>query len=248
MATKVAADCASCGNADNLKSCGVCSQRLSNKGTAIGLCTACFQDPTVVGAFGKQLLKDDESVYECRACTAFLERREQEKQFQKLKGPSPEQILKTVANKFPWTLEITRATPEEHLEALQFLKRKLSGHRTVQALAESLANNNAQAALLMQQLGQNLSDGKTDDTMSTKVLRTFVKNQCPVVKYESLLVPPGGSMYTATRHFQEMLKVEDKLVQTAFETSRGWPRFKHTRISCGKRAEIPANIIRKQIN
>ena len=82
----------------------------------------------------------------------------------------------------------------------------------MQALAESLAHNNAQAAMLMQPLGHNLKDGKEDDSMTTRVLRTFVKNQCPPIKYKSLLLPPTGSIYKTTRHFQDMLKVEDKLV------------------------------------
>ena len=132
--------------------------------------------------------------------------------FQKLKGPTPEDILKMVAKKFPWALEISKARPEELLDALQFLKRKLSGHRTVQALAESLSNNNAQAALLIQQLGHNLSNKTADDSMTTKILRTFVKNQCPAIKFKALLLPPAGNIYKATRHFQDMLKVEDKLV------------------------------------
>ena len=185
---------------------------MGDKGTASAMCQTCLGIPSTWSIFGKQISKDSNVEYQCRACVLFLERKEQEQLFQKLKGPDPETILRTVADKFPWAFEIAKASPEEQLDALQFLKRKLSGHRTVQALAESLANNNAQAALLIQQLGQNLKDAKTEDTMTTRVLRSFVKNQCPVVKYKTLLLPPGGSLYKATRHFQDMLKVEDKLV------------------------------------
>ena len=48
--------------------------------------------------------------------------------------------------------------------------------------------------------------------MTTCGLRTFVTNQCPVVKHKTLLEPLGGSIYKATRHFQDILKVEDVLV------------------------------------
>jgi hypothetical protein len=50
----------------------------------------------------------------------------------------------------PGSARSSAAAPEDQLDALGFLKRKLSGHRTVQALAESLANSDTQAALLMQ--------------------------------------------------------------------------------------------------
>ena len=36
--------------------------------------------------------------------------------------------------------------------------------------------------------------------------------ECPPVKYKSLLHPPHGSIYKATRHFQDLLKVEDPIV------------------------------------
>ena len=201
--TKAASDCASCGQADNLKSCSVCEQRLKQKGTANALCETCLSNEQSLNFFGIVIKKDDTTEYRCRPCVAFLERKEQEQIFQKLKGPDPEQILRTVTKKYPWALTIAKASPEEHLDALQFLKRKLSGHRTVHALAESLANNNAQAALLIQQLGKGLSEASQDDSMVTRVLRTFVKNQCPAIKYKSLLHPPGGSIYKATRHFQD---------------------------------------------
>ena len=175
MPTKDATDCMSCGATDVLTPCLECKERLNGKGTTCAVCKTCLGEPTICSVFGKHIVKETVSTFQCRACVAFQERKEQEQLFQALKGPEPEKILRTVAVKFPWALEITKATVEEHLDALQFLKRKLSGHRTVQALAESLGHNNAQAALLIQQLGSNLTGSTAEDTMTTRVLRTFVR-------------------------------------------------------------------------
>jgi hypothetical protein len=209
MPSKAATDCAACGAELEVIGCEDCDARLKGKGTCLGLCAGCLI-ADVCADFGEQMAESKS--FRCKACMKAKERLRQEEIFQKLKGPDPERILKTVAGKFPWALEIAKASPEELLEALQFLKRKLSGHRTVAALAESLANSNAQAALLIQQLGRGLTEGIAEDSMTTRVLRTFVKNQCPVVKYKALLLPPSGSLYKTIRHFQDMLKVEDKLV------------------------------------
>ena len=67
-------------------------------------------------------------------------------------------------------------------------------------------------APLQSPFGSSMREGKVDDSMSTKVLRTFVKNQCPAVKYKSLLHPPHGSIYKAARHFQDMCEWHHRLI------------------------------------
>ena len=79
------------------------------------------------------------------------------------------------------------------------------------ALADSLANTNSHAAVLLQNLAPKGKAG-TDSSITSKARRSFVKNQCPSVKYKTLLLPPNGSIHKATRHFQDMLRVEDPLV------------------------------------
>ena len=149
----------------------------------------------------------------CNPCVKFEERKKQEELFQSLKGPSSEKILMKISTKFPWALTIAQASPDELLDALQTCKRKLSGCRTISALADNLANSNSQAALLLQNLKETGGGGvDSNSTLVTRTLRTFVKNQCPSIKYKSLLLPPDGSIHRATRHFQDMLKVEDPLV------------------------------------
>ena len=204
MSTKAAEECMSCGSDVALKQCATCKERMGNKGRTNAVCAECFKDPIIVESFGKGSPSEPDAGFKCRPCGLFLERKEQEALFLKLKGPEPEQVLRTVAAKYPWALVIVKASPEDLLDALGFLKRKLSGHRTVQALAESLANSNTQAALLMQQFGQKLTASAPDDSTGLKVLRTFVKNQCPSIKYKSLLLPPYGSIYKTVRHFQEL--------------------------------------------
>ena len=183
---------------------------MNGKGMSQALCVACVSDTDVICMFGGKPSADVLG-FTCNACSKFSERREQEKLFQTLKPPSPEKILRTIAGKFPWALTIARAEPDELFEALQTLKRKLSGHRTVAALADSLANTNSHAAVLLQNLAQNGKAG-TDSSITSKALRSFVKNQCPSVKFKTLLLPPKGSIHKATRHFQDMLRVEDPLV------------------------------------
>ena len=216
MPCKAAADCRNCGAEQHLIQCHVCSDRLKEKGTSLALCKTCIENPTTLAAHGKRVKEGDSVHLHCSSCVAYLERLEQEKLFQRLKGPDPDQILRIVTQKFPWALTIANATPEDQLEALQFLKRQLSGHRTVQALAETLAASNHNAALLIHQLGSTIASGSSD-SINNKVLRTFVKKQCPTIKYKTLLMPPGGSIYKATRHFQDMLKVEDPLVAAMAE-------------------------------
>ena len=212
MPCEISKHCMSCGTGDSLHQCGTCKDRLKNTGSGQALCEACITKPDDLGMFGA-MPKDAAMGFVCTPCIKHLERIEQEKLFQHLKGPSSEKILRMVSAKFPWALVIAQASPEELLDGLQFCKRKLSGHRTVAALAESLANSNSHAALLIQQMGQNLAGpANANASLATRALRTFVKNQCPSIKYKTLLLPPSGSIHKATRHFQDMLKVEDPLV------------------------------------
>ena len=200
MPCELSKSCAACGVGAELLQCDTCKARLKDKGISQALCKKCHDDPEELVMFGKSIT----SGFLCNPCSKFLVRAEQEKLFAKLKEPSSEQVLRTVSSKYPWALTIAQASPDELLEALQFCKRKLSGHRTVAALADSLANNNSHAALLLQNLGGVAS---TQDTLTSKALRTFVKNQCPSIKYKALLLPPQGSIHKATRHIQEMLRV-----------------------------------------
>ena len=212
MTTKAGSDCISCGVDAQLLQCATCKLRLKDKGSSVALCTKCAGDVPILSAFGTAVQSDSGTLFTCRSCVMFKERQQQELLFQKLKGPDPETILRMVAAKFPWSLVIAKAAPDEIMEGLQFLKRRLSGHRTIQALAESMATQNTQAALMLQQMAQSSKPNIDDSSLSNKVLRTFVKNQCPSIKYKSLLLPPHGSIYKAVRHFQDMLKVEDPLV------------------------------------
>ena len=70
--TKPSSDCASCGQADNLKSCSVCEQRLKQKGTANALCETCLSNEQSLNFFGIVIKKDDTTEYRCRPCVAFL--------------------------------------------------------------------------------------------------------------------------------------------------------------------------------
>ena len=207
--TAINPNCSGCGLKEELLQCAVCAERMDKKGMSQALCKKCVIDPDTISMFGTKP-SGDVLGFSCNACVKFLERREQEKLFQTLKPPSPETILRTIAGKFPWALTIARADSDELYEALQTLKRKLSGHRTVAALADSLANTNSHAAVLLQNLSQ--TGAGADSSITSKALRTFVKNQCPSVKYKTLLLPPNGSIHKATRHFQDMLRVEDPLV------------------------------------
>ena len=145
--TAVNKNCSGCGASEDLHQCPTCAERMNGKGMSQALCVTCASDTDIISTFGG---KPSAEVlgFTCNACSKFLERREQEKLFQTLMPPSPEKILRTIAGKFPWALTIARAEPDELFEALQILKRKLSGHRTVAALADSLANTNSHAAVL----------------------------------------------------------------------------------------------------
>ena len=211
-----AKSCSACGATDNLFQCLTCKLRLDGKGSAVAICSLCAAKPEEVSCFGKPTLDETSSPptkigFTCMPCAGYIKRKEQEKVFDSLKGPSPEAILKTISSKFPWAIQIAQAAPGELLEALQFCKRKLSGQRTIEALAESLANSNTHASLLLQTMGSSVN-GLSSDTVTNKALRTFVKNQYPAVKYKAMLLPPAGSLLKAQRHFQDMLKVDDTLV------------------------------------
>ena len=209
MPCELSKSCLSCGGDDNLQQCGTCKERLKDIGVCQALCQKCLDTTDELIMYDKK----DDAGFICNPCVKYHQRKEQEEFFQTLEGPTSEKIIRTVSSKFPWALSIAQASPDELLDALQFCKRKLSGHRTVAALADNLANSNSHAALLIQNLGGNLAAGTSPNaTLASRTLRTFVKNQCLSIKYKTLLLPPHGSIHKATRHFQEMLKVEDPLV------------------------------------
>ena len=209
-----ASTCAACGTSSGLLQCSSCSTRLNNVGTRQALCKPCVSKPEEVSSFGSALVDPDDSSdiigFVCSPCSRYIKRKQQEKVFETLKGPSAESILRTISGRFPWAIEIQQASSSDLLEALQFCKRKLSGMRTIEALAENLANENTHAALLLQHMGASVTGN--NDSIANKALKTFVKNQCPAVKYKTLLLPPTGSLLKAQRHFSDMLKVEDSLV------------------------------------
>ena len=55
-------------------------------------------------------------------------------------GPSPTDILKTVAQTAPWFLVLRRASPEQQMSALNKLKRRTDFSATANELAEGLAS------------------------------------------------------------------------------------------------------------
>ena len=212
--TKHATSCAACGNPNDLLQCDTRKQRLGNIGSCQALCMGCTAKPEECSTFGKPITDmDAPEVIVGSICTpggAFVKRKQQEKVFESLKGPSSETILRTISARFPWAIEIQQAAPSDLSEALQFCKRTLSGQRTIEALAENLANSNTHAAILLQHMGASVTGNS--ESIANKALRTFVKNQCPAIKYKFLLLPPSGSLLKAQRHFTDMLKVEDGLV------------------------------------
>ena len=175
--TKNSDSCAACGKPDGLLQCDICKQRLGNIGSSQALCADCTSKPEECSPFGKPIndIDNPEVIigFICTPCSAFLKRKQQEKVFESLKGPSSETILRTISARFPWAIEIQQALPADLLEALQFCKRKLSGQRTVEQLAENLANYNTHAALLLQHMGAAVTGN--NDTMANKALKTFVR-------------------------------------------------------------------------
>ena len=124
-------------------------------------------------------------------------------------GPTPDEILKTVARTAPWFLVLRRASDSELLTALNKMKRRADFASAAQELAEGLG---AQGAMMPALLLQNLSTGAADP-LCRKALDHYVVSKCPSIKYKQLLlVEHGGSVDKARRHFRDQKCSPDPLV------------------------------------
>ena len=210
MATAEGVACVACGETDELLQCPTCTSRLSNKGVSAAICPKCLADGSILEAVGKiqSGSSSGSPAFLCMPCVIYNKRREEEQLLAAVGGPSPTDVLKTIAKSAPWYLTIRQASDEEKLNALTKLKRRLDFTSTSRELANGLANYDPMSALLLQNLASSGSN-----PICMQAMDAFVASKCPSVKYKDLLLPErGGSLEKARRHFQEQLGNPDKLV------------------------------------
>ena len=120
MATAEGIACVACGETDELRQCTTCTLRLANKGVSAAICSKCFADGSVLEAVGKMQNggSSDTPAFLCMPCVFFNKRREEEQLLAAVGGPSPADVLKTIAKSAPWYLTIRQASDEEKLNAL----------------------------------------------------------------------------------------------------------------------------------
>ena len=123
MSAVKATTCANCGGDAELIHCGTCSKRMGDKGTIAALCSVCVKYESAVEAVGKLLASSSTSVtFECRPCTIYIKRKSDEELVRAVGGPTPMEVLKTVASTASWFIILQRATDEEKLSALNKLE------------------------------------------------------------------------------------------------------------------------------
>jgi hypothetical protein len=211
MAVKPGVSCQACGAEEALSQCMSCKSRLS-RGFQIAVCSDCKTDSRKLEAIGrfKGGSSTEEAQLHCNMCITHERQQEEERLIQAVGGPSPNELLRTIAGKMPWYLVIAKATPEEKLAAHQKLKRRLDFSSTERELFASLETESPQAAMAAFVVQQAASSG--NNAAAARLVDSFVHSKVPSIKYKDLLFPPTGSFDKGRRHFVEMMKSADPLV------------------------------------
>ena len=160
MPSTAGAACVACGGDNNLIQCDKCDARLQSKGIKAAICAQCRADETLLDSVGMMLATSSTSPgsFQCRPCSFYEKRLRDEALFAAVRGPSPTDILKTVAQTAPWFLVLRRASPEQQLSGLNKLKRRTDFSATAHELAEGLASKEVLPALLLQSMSANQGD------------------------------------------------------------------------------------------
>ena len=87
-------------------------------------------------------------------------------------GPTPLEVMKTVASSAPWFIVLQCATAEEKQTALNKLKRRTDFSATATELADGLASREVLPALLL----QSMSSGPSNP-LAQRALETYVTSK-----------------------------------------------------------------------
>ena len=204
--------CNGCALAANLNQCGVCSRRLNNSGFKVAACNACKADEDKMSLLGEFLQRapagggPEVETFVCNFCLKF-ERQERDSALTTaVAGPSPQQVLRTLATHTPWFLDLQRATPQQKLEGLIQIKRRIDSSGG--DLAEHIAANDPIAALAYQSYNSNPTDPRAKTTMNAIVMK-----HAPHFKYKDLLLPLSGSLARARQHFGDLMAMDNTVVK-----------------------------------
>ena len=120
-----AAACMACGAAASLRQCTYCATRLVDKGVKTAICAACCNDDLAVESVGKLLAagSGDTQEFQCRPCLIAEKRAREAALMSSVAGPSPQEILQTVAATAPWFLVLRQASDDDKMAALIKVKR-----------------------------------------------------------------------------------------------------------------------------
>ena len=210
MSTAESTACIVCGSKQGLTQCNNCAVRLNNTGFSVAVCAVCVADDVMLVAAGK-MLKDDiqgSAIFRCNPCWHAEKRQKQEALLKAVGGSTPTDILRSVAATAPWFLVLKQASSDELLTALMKVKRRMDFTSTAQELADSLAANDAMAAVLV-----HTAAISSAESLTRKAMDAFVSSKCPSIKYKDLLLPSrGGSLDKAKRHFSELARAKDPIV------------------------------------
>ena len=115
-----AASCQACGGNVDLLQCVTCPVRLGDRGTKTAICKQCCATDADLESVGKTLAAGsaNQADFQCHPCGLFTKRQVEAKLLAAVGGPSPDDILKTIARTAPWFLVLRQASDEEKLNAL----------------------------------------------------------------------------------------------------------------------------------
>ena len=199
MVTAASTSCIVRGVAQTLTQCDGCAGRHNNTGYSIAVCSSCKADDVMLVAAWK-FLKDDvqkTSSFRCNPCLHADKHQKQGALLKAVGGSSPTDILRSVAATAPWFLVLKQASNDELLTALMKVKRRMDFTSTAQELADSLAANDAKAAVLV-----HTAAISSAESLTRKAMNACVSSKCPSMKCRDLLLPSrGGSLDKAKHHF-----------------------------------------------
>ena len=193
MSVKDAPCCVGCGVDVDLSQCSQCASRLQ-RGLKQAVCKDCGADKRAMESIGQFKAASSTSQLElhCNLCIQHEKRSQEDKLISVVGGPSPAEILSTIALGMPWFLVLAQASNEEKLSALVKLKRKIDSATPEREIAGNLANGDPLAAFLMCQVADKSPSQSTKKTMDA-----YVATKSCSWDLAAAWIAPGGTSRNA---------------------------------------------------
>lgn len=133
-----------------------CLRQTSQKGYKGAICAECMPDERKVEGIGKLMSSTNiqaPTFSRCSPCIVAERQGDEDAFLRSVGGPSPQEVLRSIAASHAWFLRLARASLDDKLAAHYEPKRRQDINTSERGSAHSLANHDPMGAMLLNNLG-----------------------------------------------------------------------------------------------